>query len=159
MKRISVYTDGACKGNPGIGGWGWVEYITLDSCTIINRMGYGGITNTTNNRMEMQALIEYLSTASNKQHRHFIIHSDSKYIVDALVTKNHNILSSSGLYYGWITKWGPLDESNKKNISHLINNQCIIELLHVPGHTGIEGNEKADEMANRGVVEVKQLIS
>ena len=143
MKKIDIYTDGACRGNPGPGGWGAL-LIYKDA----NKTIYGGEIDTTNNRMEMTAIIEALKTV--KMDCNITLYTDSKYVMDGITKWLSNWKKK-----GWITSnkkpvknkdlWQILEESISKH---------NIEWQWVKGHAGIPGNEKADELANQGIDEL-----
>jgi ribonuclease HI len=143
MKKIDIYTDGACRGNPGPGGWGAL-LIYKDADKAI----YGGETDTTNNRMEMTAIIEALKIV--KMDCNITLYTDSKYVMDGITKWLSNWKKK-----GWITSnkkpvknkdlWQILEESISKH---------NIEWQWVKGHAGIPGNEKADELANQGIDEL-----
>ena len=143
MKKIDIYTDGACRGNPGPGGWGALLIYKDADKTI-----YGGEKNTTNNRMEMTAIIEALKIV--KMDCDITLYTDSKYVMDGITKWLPNWKKK-----GWIT-------SNKKPVKNKdlwqILEECInkhnIEWQWVKGHAGIPGNEKADELANQGIDEL-----
>jgi ribonuclease HI len=134
---VEVYTDGACSGNPGPGGWGAVLIYKGK----IKELS-GGDISTTNNRMEMKAVIEACK-AMNKP-CHIKLHSDSALIINAM-TK------------GWIENWQRKDwkKADKKPVE---NQDLWNEILHataphtmhwikVKGHAGIKWNERADQLA------------
>jgi len=143
MKKIDIYTDGACRGNPGPGGWGAL-LIYKDTDKAI----YGGEIDTTNNRMEMTAIIEALKIV--KMDCNITLYTDSKYVMDGITKWLPNWKKK-----GWITSnkkpvknkdlWQILEESISKH---------NIEWQWVKGHAGIPGNEKADELANQGIDEL-----
>ena len=143
MKKIDIYTDGACRGNPGPGGWGAL-LIYRDTDKVI----YGGEKNTTNNRMEMTAIIEALKIV--KMDCNITLYTDSKYVMDGITKWLLNWKKK-----GWMTSnkkpvknkdlWQVLEESISKH---------NIEWRWVKGHAGIPGNEKADELANQGIDEL-----
>ena len=143
MKKIDIYTDGACRGNPGPGGWGAL-LIYKDADKAI----YGGEIDTTNNRMEMTAIIEALKIV--KMDCNITLYTDSKYVMDGITKWLSNWKKK-----GWITSnkkpvknkdlWQILEESISKH---------NIEWQWVKGHAGIPGNEKADELANKGIDEL-----
>lgn len=141
---VDVYTDGACKGNPGIGGWG--ALLRFDGKS---REMFGGEALTTNNRMELTAVIRALEAL--KRHCRVRVHTDSTYVQQGISVWIHNWKKR-----GWRTSdkkpvknvdlWQQLDDLAQKH---------DIEWLWVRGHSGHDGNERADELANRGVESVK----
>ena len=137
MKEVQIFTDGACSGNPGPGGYGVILKYNGIEKTLAK-----GYKNTTNNRMEMRAVIAGLSALNEKCHVR--IYSDSKYIVDA-VNK------------GWAKKWKNNGwKRNKKEFALNIDlwEQLLqliakheIEFIWVKGHAGHDENERCDKMA------------
>tara|TARA_B100001540_G_C15807683_1_gene642861 strand:- start:2583 stop:3011 length:429 start_codon:yes stop_codon:yes gene_type:complete len=136
---IEIYTDGACSGNPGIGGWGVVILINTDQPILLN----GGENETTNNRMELTAAIQALKHFEKKQSIKLI--TDSRYVKDGIES--------------WIINWkkNGWKTSSKKPVK---NKDLWIELdkliaFHditwnwVKGHSGEKYNEKADFLARR----------
>ena len=143
MKTIEIFTDGACRGNPGDGGWGVLIRTDGHEETI-----YGGEENTTNNRMELLATIKALNfIAANSN---VTLTTDSKYVIDG-ITK-------------WIESWKT--KKWKKSDNKLVLNKDLWILLDqassnhsiswhwVRGHTGHRENEIADELANKGIDEL-----
>lgn len=137
MKHVEIYTDGACSGNPGAGGWGAVlRYGTAE------KELSGGEKATTNNRMELTAVIEALSAL--KEPCSVTLTTDSKYVVDS-VTK--------GWVYGW--KKNGWVKSNKKPALNADLWEKLLPLLArhevkfvwVKGHAGHPENERCDRMA------------
>ena len=140
MKSIKIYTDGACRGNPGIGGWGAIIQFQNNSKEL-----FGGRAETTNNQMEMQAVIEGLKAL--KEPCRIILYTDSKYVMDGITTRIH----------GWKkNNWKTASKKPVKNmelwqeLDQLVN-QHEITWKWVKGHAGIPGNERADELANKGI--------
>ena len=138
-RKLTVGTDGACKGNPGIGGWGvFMAWGTH------KREMYGGSKLTTNNQMELTAVITALS--SLKRPCPIIIHTDSSYVKDGFTNWVH----------GWKRNgWRTANKSPVKNVElwqqlDALVNRYDIEWRWVKGHAGDPGNEKADELANLG---------
>ena len=140
MTIIDIYTDGACKGNPGPGGWG--AYLKSGDH---EKDIFGGDSQTTNNRMELMAVIEALKTLKNRSRIRLFI--DSQYVKNGI-----NIWISNWKKNGWRT-------SNKKAVKNvdlwmqldeLVPNHDI-EWIWVKGHAGNFGNERADALANQGV--------
>lgn len=143
-KHIEIFTDGACRGNPGPGGWGaLLRYQGKDKHL------YGGEAHTTNNRMELQAAIEALR--SLKESCHVILTTDSQYVRQGITQWIHNWKKN---------KWRG---SNKKPIKNQdlwmaldeLTTQHEIEWHWVRGHTGHPENELADELANQGIDELE----
>jgi ribonuclease HI len=140
---IEIYTDGACRGNPGPGGWGVLLIAGKHQKTM-----HGGDPETTNNRMELTAAIEALNAL--KGHSSVILHTDSKYVMDGIKEWMPNWKER-----GWKTAakkpvknkdlWQALDEATGRH---------EIDWRWVKGHNGNPGNEMADELANRGVDEL-----
>ena len=140
---VEIYTDGACKGNPGAGGWGAV--LRYDGTL---RELYGGEAHTTNNRMELTAVIRALEAL--KRRCRVRLHTDSQYVKHGITEWIH----------AWKKRgWRTADRKPVKNedlwrrIDELAA-EHEIEWIWVRGHTGHPGNERADELANLGVAEV-----
>jgi len=142
LNQVTIYTDGACKGNPGPGGWGvWLKSGTHE------RELCGGEAQTTNNRMELMAVIEALSAL--KRPCHVILHLDSEYVRKGITEWIHGWKAK-----GWITAakqpvknadlWQRLD-------TLVANGGHSIDWKWVKGHAGDPGNERADALANQGV--------
>ena len=140
---IEIYTDGACRGNPGPGGWGALLLYGDHRKTL-----HGGEPETTNNRMEMTAAIEALNAL--KGPREVILYTDSKYVMDGI-----NKWMPAWKKRGWKT-------ANKKPVKNQDLWQALDEAVSrhkikwnwVRGHTGVDGNEEADALANRGIDEL-----
>ena len=139
---VDIYTDGACKGNPGPGGWG-----ALMESGGRTREIYGGEPATTNNRMELMAVIRALE-ALRKPCR-VRLHTDSQYVQ----------LGISKWIHGWKKNgWRTADKKPVKNADLWLELDALaanhdIEWLWVKGHAGHDGNERADALANLGVAE------
>jgi ribonuclease HI len=137
---VIIYTDGACKGNPGPGGWG----VYLKSGEHEKEL-CGGEAHTTNNRMELMAVIEALNAL--KKPCTVVLYTDSNYVRQGITTWIH-----SWKLKGWKTAdkkpvknedlWKTLDEAAKRH---------KVDWRWVKGHAGDPGNEKADALANAGV--------
>jgi ribonuclease HI len=140
-ETIHIFTDGACKGNPGPGGWG-----ALLRWNGHEKELFGGEGQTTNNRMELQAVIEALS--SLKRRSNVRVYTDSQYVQQGISTWIHN----------WKKRgWKTADKKPVKNADlwrrlDALAAEHNIEWKWVRGHAGHEGNERADALANRGVV-------
>ena len=137
---VVIYTDGACKGNPGPGGWG----VYLKSGDNEKEL-CGGAGNTTNNRMELMAVIEALNAL--RRSCTVIVYTDSNYVRQGITTWIHGWKVK-----GWKTAdkkpvknedlWRALDEAAKRH---------KVDWRWVKGHNGDPGNERADALANKGV--------
>ena len=143
MKTVIIYTDGACRGNPGPGGWGvLIEYGEL------SKQLYGGDVSTTKKKMELTAAIMALKEI--KEPCEIILYTDSKYVLQGIEEWIHNWKKR-----GWrgankkpvknIDLWKELDELRDKH---------NIKWNWVKGHSGDPGNETADMLANRGIDEL-----
>ena len=141
---IKVYTDGACSGNPGIGGWGVVILENNKDEILLS----GGNDNTTNNRMELQAAIEALKVL--KQTYEIDLTTDSSYVKNGITQwlakwKTNNWLTSNRKPVKNIDLWQELDELTQKH---------SIRWHWIKGHSGHIGNESADKLANKGIDEL-----
>jgi len=138
-KAVHIYTDGACKGNPGPGGWG--ALLRFDG---EEREMFGGEPATTNNRMELTAVIEAL--AALKRPCRVVLHTDSQYVQKGITEWIH----------GWKARaWRTAAKEPVKNVDLWKQLDALvggheIEWKWVRGHAGHEGNERADALANRG---------
>ena len=137
---VEIYADGACKGNPGPGGWGaWLQYDGTQKSLC------GGEKLTTNNRMELTAVIRALEAL--KRPCAVKIYTDSVYVQKGI----------SEWIIGWKARnWRTADKKPVKNDDlwkdlDALANQHSIEWIWVKGHAGNEGNERADALANEGV--------
>lgn len=144
MKDVVIYTDGACKGNPGPGGWGaWLRSGGHE------KELWGGEDLTTNNRMELTAVIE--SLAALKAPSRVTLHLDSEYVRNGITSWIHN----------WKRRgWRTASNQAVKNVDlwqrlDALTQAHQIDWRWVRGHAGDEGNERADALANRGVDEVR----
>jgi ribonuclease HI len=137
---IDVYADGACKGNPGAGGWGVLLQMGAHRKEI-----YGGEALTTNNRMELTAVIRALEAL--KRSSHVRIHTDSQYVQKGITAWIHN----------WKRRgWRTADKQPVKNVDlwrrlDELAAQHHVHWVWVKGHAGHVGNERADKLANMGV--------
>ena len=140
MKKIRIYTDGACKGNPGIGGWGVLILFENEQIELS-----GGSKETTNNQMELTALIKALNFFDKKID--LDLYTDSKYVMDGI----------TDYIKKWkINGWRTANKKPVKNISlwkalDELNNFHEIKWNWVRGHSGNPENEKADALANLGI--------
>ena len=140
MAEVLIYADGACRGNPGPGGWG----VWLRSGNHEKEL-FGGERLTTNNRMELTAVIEAL--ASLKVRCVVTIFTDSQYVRQGITSWIH----------GWKARgWRTADKQPVKNVElwqrlDTLNAGHDVTWKWVKGHSGDPGNERADQLANRGV--------
>ena len=141
---VDVFTDGACKGNPGVGGWGALLKFgdsTRELC--------GGEAHTTNNRMELTAVIRALEAMKRKCR--IRLHTDSTYVQQGITVWIH----------AWKKRgWKTADKKPVKNADlwrqlDQVAREHDIEWLWVKGHAGHDGNERADALANRGVEQAR----
>ena len=140
MKQVIMYTDGACRGNPGPGGWGVLLKFNGTQKEI-----FGGSSSTTNNKMELKAAIEGLRLLTEPCSIN--LHTDSKYVMDGITQ--------------WINNWKKNNwkTSTKKDVKNKELWQELDDLMDyhdvklnwVKGHSGDEGNEMADMLANKGI--------
>ncbi len=134
-QKLVIYTDGACKGNPGIGGWG---AILIYGAHVKELSGF--VAHTTNNRMELTAVIEALKMV--KRACSITVYSDSQYVTRGMSE--------------WLVAWQQRNWKNLKNpdlwqeLAHLAT-QHQIEWRWVRGHSGDILNERADELANLAI--------
>ncbi len=142
-RRVEIYTDGACRGNPGPGGWGALLIAGAHRKTL-----HGGDPETTNNRMELTAAIEALNALTRPCKVN--LHTDSRYVMQGITE-----WLDGWKQRGWKTAakkpvknqdlWQALDEAQQR---HDINWKWV------KGHDGDPGNEEADALANRGIDEL-----
>jgi ribonuclease HI len=142
--RVTIYTDGACSGNPGPGGWGALMRFGGHERELC-----GGAQQTTNNRMELTAAIEALNAL--KRSCAVDLHTDSTYVRDGITKWLHNWKRNN-----WKTAdkkpvknaelWQELDEARKRH---------EVVWHWVKGHAGHDDNERADELARRGMAPFK----
>jgi len=137
---VEIYTDGACKGNPGPGGWG--ALLRLDGN---ERELFGGAASTTNNRMELTAVIEALSALTRPCRVR--LHTDSRYVQQGITAwidnwKRRGWRTAGNQPVKNVDLWQRLDELSRRH---------EVDWIWVKGHAGHDGNERADALANRGV--------
>ncbi|MFZ6750257.1 ribonuclease HI [Undibacterium sp. Ren11W] len=144
MDKISIYTDGACKGNPGVGGWGALLIAGEKEKEL-----FGGEKDSTNNRMELMAVIQALTVL--KRPCEITLHTDSQYVLKGITE----------WIQGWKAKgWKTAARTPVKNVDlwqalDQARNTHKIDWKWVKGHSGHPGNERADQLANRGVDSVR----
>lgn len=144
VPRVEMWTDGACKGNPGPGGWG-----------VLMRSGphekelFGGEPVTTNNRMELTAVVEGLRALRRRSE--VVLHVDSRYVMNGM----------QSWVAGWKRNgWKTADKKPVKNVDlwQALDAEVAghdVRWVWVRGHAGDPGNERADALANQGVDEVR----
>ena len=141
LRQVLLFTDGACSGNPGPGGW---AFILRDPVTKKELTDAGGQADTTNNQMEMMAVIKGLSALKRRCHVH--LHSDSSYVLQGLQT----------WMLGWKKKGWVRYEGNKQKPVKNVELWRELDVLvakhqmsyhHVRGHSGHPENERCDQMA------------
>lgn len=142
MNQVVIYTDGACKGNPGPGGWG----VVLRSGALEKEL-FGGELDTTNNRMELLAVIEAL--AALKKPCAVTLFLDSQYVRKGITEwiqgwKKKGWRTASGQPVKNVELWKRLDDL-------VAGGGHVIDWRWVKGHAGDPGNERADALANKGV--------
>tara|TARA_Y100000590_G_scaffold200073_2_gene227262 strand:- start:3514 stop:3960 length:447 start_codon:yes stop_codon:yes gene_type:complete len=148
MKKIKLFTDGACSGNPGAGGWG---VIIIENDTIKKIKGHEN--NTTNNRMELKAAIEGIK--SSLENSEITLFTDSKYVKDGITEWIHNWKKTN-----WITStkkpvknrdlWEELDN---------LNNKCNIHWKWVKAHQSVTNEEsKYNDMADMLAKEATEIL-
>lgn len=139
-EQVIIYTDGACRGNPGAGGWGAV----LNYKTALKELS-GGDPDTTNNRMELMAAIQALETL-NKPCQ-VKLHTDSKYVLQGITEWLPNWKKR-----GWKTAAkAPVKNEDLWRRLDAATHRHSIEWVWVKGHAGDPGNERADTLANQGI--------
>ncbi len=142
---VEIYTDGACKGNPGIGGWGAV----LVSGTHRKEL-FGGEALTTNNRMELMAVIAALEGL--KVPSRVLLHADSQYVLKGIAEWLPNWKKR-----GWRTSAnGPVKNADLWRRLDALAALHDVQWIWVKGHAGHVGNERADALANMGVAQQQQ---
>ena len=140
MKKVVIYTDGACRGNPGPGGWGaLLRYGDKE------RELFGGELETTNNRMELLAAIEALKALNTPCS--VDLTTDSVYVKNGITTwldgwKKKGWKTAARQPVKNVDLWQALDEQNQRH---------QVRWHWVKGHSGHAGNERADQLANRGI--------
>ncbi|NHC60461.1 ribonuclease HI [Paenalcaligenes suwonensis] len=145
QKVVNIWTDGACKGNPGLGGWGALLRYGQHRKEI-----FGGEEDTTNNRMELLAVIRALELL--KRPCNVTVHTDSQYVQKGMLE----------WMSGWKARgWRTADKKPVKNADlwqqlDSLSQQHTLQWQWVRGHAGDAGNERADVLANKGVDSVRQ---
>jgi ribonuclease HI len=146
--QVVIHTDGACSGNPGPGGWGAVLHYGDPKTSLVEKELWGGELQTTNNRMELMAAIQALEAL--KRACRVELHTDSQYVRNGIREWIHAWKAR-----GWKTAdkkpvknddlWKRLDAARQRH---------EVDWRWIKGHAGHEFNERADELARRGLTEV-----
>lgn len=144
MKQVQIYTDGACRGNPGPGGWG-----VLLRFGELEKSLYGGESLTTNNRMELLAAIRGLEAL--KEPCSVVLTTDSQYVRKGITE--------------WLTGWkrngwrtaskAPVKNADLWQTLDQLNQRHQVDWRWIKGHSGHRENDLADQLANRGIDELK----
>jgi len=148
QQHVVIYADGACKGNPGPGGWGaWLSFDGKE------KEIYGGEPLTTNNRMELTAVIRSLEALKRKCS--VKVYTDSVYVQKGITEWIH----------GWKARnWCTSDKKPVKNDDlwkqlDELSQQHQVQWFWVKGHAGDAGNERADALANLGVEQILNQVA
>lgn len=143
QKQVFAYTDGACKGNPGPGGWG-----VLLECEGKQKELWGGELDTTNNRMEIMAAIQALESLTKPASIEIV--TDSQYVMKGITEWLPNWIKRN-----WKTSANkPVKNADLWQRLQSASQQHTVSWSWVRGHQGHEGNERADFLANRGVDDI-----
>lgn len=148
LKKVEIYTDGACSGNPGVGGWG-----AILSYKGVEKEFSGGEVDTTNNRMELTAIIEGLSALKEKCE--VTLYSDSSYSVNPFL---------EGWIDGWVLSgWRTADKKPVKNLDlwqklYELTNKHVVNFVKVKGHADNEKNNRCDAIARAEIVKIKNNL-
>jgi len=140
--ELIIYTDGACSGNPGPGGWGVLMQFGKTEKEL-----FGGETETTNNRMEMMAAIRALQAVKPGYNQTITLWTDSTYVLKGITEWIH----------GWKKRgWKKSDKKPVINVDlwkelDALNAQYTVDWKWVKGHAGVYGNERADALARKGI--------
>ena len=147
LKTVEVYTDGACSGNPGPGGWAAILKFGKHEKEIS-----GSMPHTTNNRMEVFAVISALGAL--KERRYVRVHSDSTYVVNAFLQ-------------GWLANWQrkgwktadgkPVENQDLWRLMAIVVKKHEVEFIKVPGHADCEENNRCDALARAEIQKLRQV--
>jgi ribonuclease HI len=146
---LTIYTDGGCHGNPGPGGW---AYVAVDKEQIVER--YGSARETTNNRMELLAVIEALRAAGTLVGRDLSIdvYTDSQYVRNGITQWIHTWIRN-----GWRTSAKkPVKNQDLWQELHSVESQLRVHWNWVKGHAGHVHNERCDELVQKAIAEIEQ---
>lgn len=146
MPNVEIYTDGACSGNPGAGGWG-----VILRCNGVEKELSGGCSDTTNNRMELTAVIKALSALTKSCD--VVIYTDSRYVMDGVTKWLPNWQTN-----GWRTanKKTPVKNIDLWQMLESLLKKHQIKWVWVKGHNGHSENERVDELARS---QAKSMLS
>ena len=150
MKKVTLYTDGACSGNPGPGGWGIILFFTDSKGTLHSAEWSGGQAQTTNNRMELLAVIEGLNKL--REPCDVTVYSDSQYVCNAV---------GKGWLDSWRKKgWKNASKEPVKNVDLWEEYlkaaaRHTVRFVNVKGHSDNEYNNRCDELARAAAVSNK----
>lgn len=167
---LQVYTDGSCKPNPGAGGWAWIHYFESDGNIVVFSDSGGSSSKTTQNRMELQAVIEFLRSFKKKKFpcEEIHIYSDSTYVVKTIGSGEIKFRASGQVIYsGYANSW-KIDSYKIYKKGKIIKNYDLwldldnalhsfftlpkIYFYWVKGHSGNYGNDLADKLAGEAVL-------
>ncbi|MDD7202347.1 MAG: ribonuclease HI [Sphaerochaetaceae bacterium] len=146
-QRITIYTDGGCSGNPGPGGWAF----TLDGDGAFQTEMHGGEKETTNNKMELTAVIQALSYAKQLGAAEINVFTDSQYVKNGITV----------WIKSWKTKgWKTADKKPVKNQEYWVKLDALVSSLPVSfhwvkGHAGIELNERCDTLVQQAIAQYR----
>ncbi len=147
LKTVDVYTDGACSGNPGPGGWAAILRFGVHEKELS-----GSMPHTTNNRMEVFAVISALGALKEKCHVR--IHSDSAYVVNAFQQGWLNNWQKRG----WKTSDGkPVENQDLWRLLLIVVRKHEVEFIKVPGHADCAENNRCDELARAEIQKVTKI--
>ena len=138
--EVKVYTDGACSGNPGPGAF---AYIIVDSNDSVLLQYSQGVENTTNNRMELMAVIMALKECCKQGYDNVVVYSDAQYVVNAINK-------------GWLIAWQNNNFKDKKNVDLwkefiVIQAQIVAKFIWIKGHNRESFNEMCDLLAKKAI--------
>lgn len=147
LKTVDVYTDGACSGNPGPGGWAAILRFGIHQKELS-----GSMPHTTNNRMEVFAVISALGAL--KERCHVRVHSDSTYVVNAFQQGWLNNWQKRG----WKTSDGkPVENQDLWRLLLIVVKKHEVEFIKVPGHADCAENNRCDELARAEIQKVTKI--
>lgn len=147
LKTVDIYTDGACSGNPGPGGWAAVLRFGVHEKELS-----GSMPHTTNNRMEVFAVISALGAL--KERCHVRIHSDSTYVVNAF--QQHWL--DNWQRRGWKTSDGkPVENQDLWRLLLIVVRKHEVEFIKVPGHADCAENNRCDELARAEIQKITKI--